>query len=127
MEISKAAVGFLLGACLAAGAGGAYVANRNEARPALSQPESLLAEGVAPASAVEQSEALVTEAFEAESKPATAAAAAPRVAEPRPGPRVPPARATQPPVGRTPRPAVEPVAPVVAPDQRTVVPAAAPI
>ena len=127
MEISKAAVGFLLGACVAAGAGGAYVANRDEARPALSQPESALAESLAPASAVEQSEALVTDAFEPAAKPTAATAAAPRVAEPRPRQAVSPARDTQPPVGRAPRPAVAPAAPVIAEDERAVIPAAAPI
>jgi len=125
MEISKAAVGFLVGACIAAGAGGAYLANRDEVRPtAVTAQADAPGETVA-ASPVEQSEALVTDA------PATEA---PRVALPAAAPRVTPSRPRQvaspdpqSSVGRAPRPAVEPAAPVVADAPRASLPEAAPI
>jgi hypothetical protein len=94
MEISKAAVGFLIGACVAAGAGGAYVATRNSAPVALASPQEAAsvpaATSVAP---VEHSEAVLPE-----TAPAVAAVPAPppRAAAPtrpasRPAPRTAPA------------------------------------
>ena len=59
MNISKAAIGFLAGACLAAGAGGAYVATRPSMPSAL--PAEQLASSPAPAGPVEQSEAIVAD------------------------------------------------------------------
>jgi hypothetical protein len=55
MEISKAAVGFLVGACVAAGAGGAFLATRG------AEPGSPSVEAVAQPAPVDQSEAIVTE------------------------------------------------------------------
>lgn len=57
MTISKAAAGFLAGACLAAGAGGAYVLTRPDT-------QALTAEHAALPQPVEQSEGIVTEAEE---------------------------------------------------------------
>jgi type IV secretory pathway VirB10-like protein len=79
MEISKAAVGFLIGACVTAGAGGAYLATRDAAPVALaSQQETALAATNPPAGAVEHSEAVLPEAPEA--APVARTAPAPRVA-----------------------------------------------
>ena len=122
MEISKTAVGFLLGACIAAGAGGAYLVNRDEARPAaVTAPGDAPAPAVAPANPVEQSEALVTEAPGTEPPRVSTPAAPPRVNPPRPR-QV--AAAPQAAAGRAPRPAVEPVA---ADAPRPSLPEAAPI
>jgi len=55
MEISKAAVGFLVGACVAAGAGGAFLATRG------AEPASASAERAVAAGPVDQSEGLVFE------------------------------------------------------------------
>ena len=62
MEISKAAVGFLVGACVAAGAGGAYVVTRDSAPVALASEGSELTELAPPVSAVEHSEGVLTDA-----------------------------------------------------------------
>jgi hypothetical protein len=62
MEISKAAVGFLVGACVAAGAGGAYVVTRDSAPVALASQSSELSELAPPVSAVEHSEGVLTDA-----------------------------------------------------------------
>ena len=120
MEISKAGIGFLVGACIAAGAGGVFVASRDAARPtALSQPAGANGQSLAPAGAVEQSEAVVAEAPDPAARPLPVAPA-PRVAA-RPRVDAPKPRETQVPASR-PRPAVEPAA-VVADDR----PVAAPI
>jgi hypothetical protein len=106
MEISKAAVGLLIGACITAGAGGAYLVTRDSAPVALaSQPESVLA-ATPPADAVEHSDAVLPEAPD----PAVEAPApAPRPAvAPRPAPR--PARTTQP-ARSEPAPRPAPLAP----------------
>jgi len=60
MEISKAAVGILVGACVTAGAGGAYLANRDNARVAASAQEQAPAPFESGAT-VEHSEAIVAE------------------------------------------------------------------
>ena len=126
MEISKAAVGVLVGACIAAGAGGAYLANRDEARPAaVTAQADAPGQAVAPANPVEQSEALVTDAPAAEAPRVTPPAVAPRVTTPRP--RQVAAPDPQAPVGRTSRPAVEPASPVVTDAPRPSLPDAAPI
>jgi hypothetical protein len=126
MEISKAAVGVLVGACIAAGAGGAYLANRDEARPAaVTAQADAPGQAVAPANPVEQSEALVTDAPGTEAPRVTPPTVAPRVAAPRPRQVAP--SDPQAPVGRAPRPAVEPAAPVVADAPRASLPEAAPI
>ena len=126
MEISKAAVGVLVGACIAAGAGGAYLANRDEARPAaVTAQADAPGQAVAPANPVEQSEALVTDAPGTEAPRVTPPAVAPRVAAPRPRQVAP--SDPQAPVGRAPRPAVEPAAPVVVDAPRASLPEAVPI
>ena len=56
MNISKAAVGILAGACVAAGAGGAYVATR------AGEPVAVTAEQVSPFSPVEHSDEIIAEA-----------------------------------------------------------------
>jgi len=124
MEISKAGIGFLLGACIAAGAGGVFIASRDAARPTtLTQPAGAAAEGLPAAGAVEQSEAVVAEAPDPVVRPLTTAAPAPAPrASARPRVEAPQPRGTQTPVARAPRPAVERAA-VVA-DAR---PVAAPI
>ena len=125
MEISKTAVGFLVGACIAAGAGGAYLANRDEAPPAaVTAQGDAPAQAVAPANPVEQSEALVTEAPGTEPPRVSTPAAPPRVNAPRPRQVAAPPQA---PAGRAPRPAVEPAAPVAAEAPRPSLPEAAPI
>ena len=126
MEISKAAVGVLVGACIAAGAGGAYLANRDEARPAaVTAQADAPGQAVAPANPVEQSEALVTDGPGTEAPRVTPPAVAPRVAAPRPRQVAP--SDPQAPVGRAPRPAVEPATPVVADAPRASLPEAVPI
>jgi len=89
MVISKAAVGFLVGAGIAAGAGGAYIASKsNEPVAVVAAQSKSLASTTAPAGPVEQSEAVVNE-------PAPAPAA--EVAPPAPTPaRITPAKATVP-------------------------------
>ena len=122
MEISKAAVGVLIGACVTAGAGGAYLATRDAAPVAIaSQQDAALAAPAAP-TAVEHSDTVLAEAPDPAPVPAPVAPAppprrtvtAPRAAagperSPRPsvadrGPTV----ATAPPAA-TPAPAQEPV------------------
>ena len=107
MEISKAAVGFLIGACVAAGAGGAYVATRNSASVALASPQEAAsvpaATSVAP---VEHSEAVLPETapvVAAVPAPPPRAAAPTRPAASRPVPRTaPPAQASERPVASAP-------------------------
>jgi hypothetical protein len=99
MEISKAALGIAVAACVAAGAGGAYVATR-QAAPAAAQ--TVAAPG--PATGVEQSEGVVEDA------PATAAEApnvSPIPATPRiePRPELPRGRDTRPAAPPAARPA----------------------
>jgi hypothetical protein len=120
MEISKAGIGFLVGACIAAGAGGVFVASRDTARPAvLTQEAGAAGQGLAPAGAVEQSEAVVAEAPDPVARPLPIAAPAPRVAA-RPRVDAPQPRETQ--AASRPRPAVEPAAVVVADDRPVVTP-----
>lgn len=123
MNISNAAIGFLVGAGVAAGAGGAFMATRASA------PEAAVAGHVAPAvspAPVEQSEAIVSE--EPESVPVTNLAPAPPRAVTRPAaapverrraevPRPAPAPAgvaasvPEPPRASAPAPVVEPIEP----------------
>lgn len=80
MEISKAAVGILIGACVAAGAGGAYVATRpSPPPPAVAVAPATPAPVTAP---VEESEALVNEAPKAPPRAATPVATRPATAAP---------------------------------------------
>jgi type IV secretory pathway VirB10-like protein len=107
MEISKAAVGFLVGACVAAGAGGAFMANRDASRPAaISQQADDAAADFTP-SAVEQSEAVVTEAPSPVAAPYAAPAAAPRAAAPRPREASQTTRDTEVSANRSARPIVD--------------------
>jgi type IV secretory pathway VirB10-like protein len=83
MEISKAAAAILAGACLAAGAGGAWLASGGADTPPVATASAV--ESVSPdpaAGTVEQSEAVVTE-----DRPAPAAPPAAVVAPPPPAPR----------------------------------------
>jgi hypothetical protein len=82
MEISKAAVGFLVGACLAAGAGGAYLATRDSAPVALASQGSELPELAPPLGAVEHSEGVLTDATPPAVPAPVAEEAAPRPAAP---------------------------------------------
>jgi hypothetical protein len=120
MTISKAAIGFLAGACLAAGAGGAYVVTR----PA--QPSALTAEQSAgsavPTGPVEQSEAVVSDPLvptaEAETTPVPKPLAEKRIDTPRtPAPvaRERRTEATHPATPRPSTPASTPQEPVDAP------------
>jgi hypothetical protein len=84
MEISKAVVGLVVGASIAAGAGGAYLATRSS--DAVSRPDDGLTLAAEPASPVEQSEGLVIDAPLAVD-PAPAVAPAPRASAPPPQPR----------------------------------------
>ena len=81
MNISKPIIGFLVGAGMVAGAGGAYIATRPEA-PAAVTAEQANSLSEAP---VEQSEAIVTDAPAITSDvDAAASAPSPRVAAPKP-------------------------------------------
>jgi hypothetical protein len=113
MEISKAAVGFLIGACVAAGAGGAYMATRDSASVALaSQQETALASGSPAESAVEHSEAVLADPVEAPVPPPVVAprAAAPARTAPRSEPRRPAAVERPERVATAPPPLTTPVA-----------------
>ena len=81
MVISKAAIGFLVGAGIAAGAGGAYFATQSNAPAATTAAQSdSLSQNATGTGPVEQSEAVVNEpppAAPAETSSATAAAPAP--------------------------------------------------
>ena len=99
MEISKAAAGFLVGACLAAGAGGAFLATRG-AEPTSVTPDGLVAEAAGP---VDQSEVVITDSEPVEAAPA-APAPVTRVAPAPARPPARPARTTRPSVDTAPRP-----------------------
>jgi type IV secretory pathway VirB10-like protein len=115
MEISKAAVGFLVGACVAAGAGGVYMANRDASRPAVAAQQADDAAASFTPSPVEQSEGVVTEAPAPVVTPPIAPAAAPRATTtPRPRAATGPSRAEQAPDTRAAAPAVDAAAPVIA-------------
>jgi type IV secretory pathway VirB10-like protein len=110
MEISKAAVGVLAGLCLAAGAGGAYIATRSGDAPApVTAPETAtISPDPAPEVGVEQSEAIVSDSAAVPERPARVVPppAAPPVERRTPNPR-PRAQATrQPVVEEAPPPAV---------------------
>ena len=123
MEISKAAVGFLVGACVAAGAGGAYLANRDAARPAVvSEQPAAGVSGGAPAGAVEQSEALVTEAPVPVAKPLTTPVASPRTSAAPPRDTAASTKPTSAPVERTPHPAAGSSVPAPAEEHTTIAP-----
>jgi hypothetical protein len=119
MEISKAAVGLLVGACIAAGAGGAYFATREPAPVTIAnQDQDPAAGGEA---VVEHSEAVVPEAATA---PAVEPAPAPRPAQARPqAPARPPAR----PVAREASAPAEQAAPPPPPAPVDEAPAAIPV
>jgi hypothetical protein len=94
MEISRAAVGVIAGVCLAAGAGGAYIATRGEEAPAPAVSGELTSVSADPGlTAVELSEAIVTEISELEPPPAARPGPAPRAPERRAQAPRPPARA----------------------------------
>jgi hypothetical protein len=94
MEISKAAVGMLVGACVAAGAGGAYVATRTSAPVAIAAPQETATVADAGTGAVEHSDAVLPETEEA---PAPVAVATRRSA-PAPRPAARPSTRPAPPV-----------------------------
>lgn len=85
MVISKAAVGFLVGAGIAAGAGGAYIAsNSSEPAAVAAGQSSSLTSATVPTGPVEQSEALVNDPAPAPVVEAVSPAPAPaRVSAPR--------------------------------------------
>ena len=93
MEISKAAVGMLVGACVAAGAGGAYMATRTAAPEAIAAPQETAAVADAGTGPVDHSDAVLPETVDT---PAPVAVAPPRN---QPAPR---------PVARSNRPAAAP-------------------
>jgi hypothetical protein len=105
MEISRAATGLLAAVCIAAGAGGTYLAVKNTSQSSSPQV-SVTPEAVAPVT-VEQSEGVVAEA----EAPVPAERPAPIAVAPRPAapPRKPAAapapRASAPPVATIPEPA----------------------
>src|SRR6185436_12165775 len=119
--MSRTATVILAIVCVAAGAGGAFLALRSDRAP-VAAAEQVQAEPAA-SGAVAESEGVIERA--------PVAAPAPVVPEPAPAPRsrpVPPP-APRPPVRQTASAArtpvhVDPPPPVVAPDQRTVVPIA---
>jgi hypothetical protein len=84
MEISKALVGLIVGASIAAGAGGAYLATRSS--DAVSPPDDLVTPVEQVAAPVEQSEGFVAEAPVAV-EPPPPVAPAPRASAPAPQPR----------------------------------------
>src|SRR5688572_3495885 len=75
MEISKAAVGMLVGACVAAGAGGAYMATRTAAPVAIAAPQETAAVADAGTGPVDHSDAVLPETVDT---PAPVAVAPPR-------------------------------------------------
>jgi hypothetical protein len=85
MEISKAAVGVLIGACVTAGAGGAYLATRDAAPIAIASQQDAAQAEPAASTAVEHSDAVLAEAPEPAPVPAPVAPAPPprRAAAPR--------------------------------------------
>ena len=112
MEISKAAVGFLLGACVAGGAGGAYVATRQSAPIALASPQAPSEPLAAAARPVEHSEGVLAEpAATAPLAPVAAPVSRPAAAPARPAPR-PAARRAAPEAPERQVAAVPPPAPV---------------
>ena len=114
MVISKAAVGFLVGAGIAAGAGGAYLASKsNEPAAVVAGQSNSLASTTATAGPVEQSEAVVND-------PAPVPAA--EVAPPAPTPaRIAPPKATVPAERRRNEPArASAPAPAAAPSTKAV-------
>ncbi|MBI4263745.1 MAG: hypothetical protein HY657_05185 [Acidobacteria bacterium] len=115
MEFSKAAVGMVAAACVAAGAGGAYLATRGaDPTPAAAATGAPSVSPDPAAATVEQSEAIVTDAPssapEAPPTPAAARPAAPRrgrapqAASPRPQQTPQPVASDLPPFDREPRP-----------------------
>lgn len=113
MEISKAAVGLLVGACVAAGASGAYLATRDAAPAGLATaataPDALTASG----GTVEHSEAVIVQPAAA---PA-AFAAAPVAPAPRPRPALREEPAPRPAAARpSPRVAPQPAVAAAAPE-----------
>jgi len=113
MEISKTATGFLAVFCIAAGAGGAYLALKPSAAPATD--ESRVSEQ-APISAVAESETVV------DPRPAPTPAPAHVAPEPKPAPRATRTASAPPPAPRpatTPKAPSQTTAPVVAQDQNT--------
>jgi hypothetical protein len=97
MEISRAATGLLVAACVTAGAAGSYLAVRGNGETA-SEPVQAAAPEAPPA--VEQSEAVLPEAAPPAEAPASAPPLAPVRGVPKPVPAERPARAAA-----TPRPA----------------------
>jgi hypothetical protein len=128
MEISKAAVGIFAVVCVAAGAGGAYVATRgNPPAPAVAtQPAAPLVSPDPGRTGVEQSEAIVRDPAPGDRPSAVPAATAPKrekesrpAAPARPTPAEP--RHSAPPEERAvilPQPAIEPPRPVQAEPER---------
>jgi hypothetical protein len=122
MEISKAAVGFLVGACVAAGAGGAYLATRGSAPVALASQGAELPELSPPVSAVDHSEGVLTdepdpvtptvEPAPVTPRPAERAPVAPRRTPPSAGNSGRAVRAPLPPAPAEPVPAPEVAAPL---------------
>ena len=108
MVISKAAVGFLVGAGIAAGAGGAYIASKSEPAAVTAGQSSALASTAAPTGPVEQSEAVVNDVPEAppaevvSPAPTPARVGGPRAAVPTERRRNQPARVSAPPSTPTP-------------------------
>ena len=114
MNISKAAIGFLVGVGVAAGAGGAYVATRSvepSAVTATAQPDSDSSTALT-SGPVEQSETVVTDVPAPTQVAEAPAAPAPRVNAVKPA--APPAVRSVPPAGR-PRNEVARVVPAPAP------------
>ena len=107
MDISKAAIGVLAGACVAAGAGGAYVATR-AGTPAAVTAEQLAATST-PSGPVEQSEALVAAEPPAPAEAVPAPAVAP-VAPRSVRAATPPERRTEVARAATPSPSAPPAA-----------------
>ena len=123
MEISKAAVGFLVGACVVAGAGGAYLANRDAAGPAVVSDQAAPAvSGGAPADAVEQSEALVAEAPAPLARPLTTPVSSPRAAAAPARESAAPATTIPAPVDFAPKPAAGAPAPSAVEEHATILP-----
>jgi hypothetical protein len=83
MEMSKAVLGAAAALCIAAGAGGAYLASRGPEAAPVAASEPLVVSPDPGAGSVDQSEAIVTDAPVREADTAVSAPARPRAAAPR--------------------------------------------
>lgn len=95
MEISKGALGILAAACIAGGAGAAYIAHRDSGPATATSAPAVSPAPANPTAGVEQSEGVVSETTPAGPVEGPRSAPAPAVPAPRPAPAAPRARDTR--------------------------------